>query len=660
MQKNHSVSRSNANESLVSAQDFPKSGFDFGYKSYQDYCLGRLHVSGYQHTMPGDKFNGVNGGNFLFNRIVTPVMSDVVVSQQNFFLPYRAVDRTYEDAFAPNKNNSMSADWHAPGFTLRELVERFVDTFDFDGYINSIFGDSDVSEESYNGIRDMFINKNIGTAAINCFANHYLLDWLDDYYARAISILVPYTSSPSDGYYRLLLLDAIFTPFFGENSLLDLLGYNYLRRKDLLILASNSNISDLSDFVNSLDDTFLNEYAIRIYYAIWYEHYRDINLEPVSPTLPKWKDFGSSSVIMDENWPMLVCRIRSWAPDMFVSAQPDDICRHVFAPIFNNSSDVEILEDNKNYLLAESRSGEHGYSERNIISTSLTYRDVSTGTNKSIVCPIPASVNDSLAALSNTLEVESLGMDLLTLRRAQMLEKYLKRNFYFGDEYKDRMLAHYGSRVSDMRINRPELLSSSLDSVQVSQEVSSVGTSEMAAGEFSASATAKSGNDGYSFFAEEFGMVINIISFMPKAQYSGVCPQNLLYKQIDFPLPEFANQNEELGRVMEVASSGLRKFDSPIPLTTGTFGHYPYAHGYRSRVDEVHGSYLSDRQNFTFRRFFGMDSDTSVPKLNYQFIHCRPNLGMFVNQILLDGQCYGFVNHEFYVERVLPTPVEQI
>lgn len=124
----------------------------------------------------------------------------------------------------------------------------------------------------------------------------------------------------------------------------------------------------------------------------------------------------------------------------------------------------------------------------------------------------------------------------------------------------------------------------------------------------------------------------------------------------DFPLPEFAANNDEFGRNLEIAVSGL----APSPFDIAQFGHYPYAHAWRSRVDEVHGSFLDDRQDYTFRRFFGMDEQGKSPTLNYRFISCIPNLGMFVDKVRLSGQGYYTADHHFYVERVLPTPVEEI
>lgn len=223
------------------------------------------------------------------------------------------------------------------------------------------------------------------------------------------------------------------------------------------------------------------------------------------------------------------------------------------------------------------------------------------------------------------------------------------------------MLAHYNSRVSDMRINKPELLSQSLNHSDMSQEVSNVSTERSNVGDRTATATVTFGGDEYGTFCEEFGLVINVLSIMPHANYDGLDQHLLLDQQQDFPLPEFAANNEEFGRKSEIASSGL----SPALLgdsenNTFMFGRYPAYHIWRSRTDEVGGMFLDELQDSTFRRFWGLFSLDSTPKLNYWFLHCRPNLGMFANTVRLDSQLYGSVEHQFYCERVLPTPVEVI
>lgn len=676
------IDRSKVNERTASMQDMPKSGFDLSYNSYRDYILGRIHVSGYHHIMPADKFSGSNEGDHTFNNLVTPMMSPVDCCQHNFFVTLRSIDKSFEDAFAPSALNGMSASWSAPTFSIDSIVQDLLfnipyasnlhlDTaFDraFSKWTTSVTSTPNATE--LQNCADLFNN-----TYLFCVGQNRTID--DNLYIRDIMrdiannvrnmqniIMVGSTVKYADvlrGWCKSFLF-----PFIGENSLLDSLGYSYLRSKDVEDIISSiptttAGVVNATNFSDKMDTIPQCEYAVRSYFAVWYEYFRDYNLEPVKSTLPKWKDFGSTSIISYNNslnyGPFfLLTRIRSWYKDPYISSMPDDIMRHVFAPIFPTSASVVTQDTNaSDFHQAENTPSENSMQNlRNVDSYTLQWRDVVDGSTKTVKVPVPKRVNDSIATAGSNQSVYFL--DLLSLRNAQALERYLKRNFYGGDEYKDRMLSHYGSVISDYSVKRPVLLSSSVSNVELKQEIAPVNTPTTTVGDRTATATCKSGGDGYEFFAEEFGIVLNLIEFMPRAQYAGICPQNLQIHQVDYPIPEFAANNEELSRIIEVATNGLSKSTSLLE----TFGHHPYAHAYRGRIDEVHGSFLSDRQNYTFRRFFGLDNSDGIPKLNYSFIHCHPNLGMFLNTNLFDCQLYGRDTHNFFVERVLPTPIEVI
>lgn len=690
----NTTNRSTVNEAQYAAPEFPKSGFNLGYKKYSSYQLGKLHISGYQWTMPADKISGQNIGNFTFNRIVTPMVAPVDVGQYNFYLPLRACDRTFERGIVPTKLNGMSANWKCPSFSLQDAVKCVCqnifgvvtaesdDPFESLVYILSRLSRliSDNSPELVS-IRDFdedlqdsqliaFLNQfHTDLRPFGCFKSHYMVDWWTDYLAY-IRKRVPFltndnASSINAADYMYNWLDAVLSPFVGRYSYLAELGYNYLSPADIYRLCYTDYARNVS-ISTMFDSTPMNEYPLRAMYIIWYERFRDVNLEPVSSSLPDWHDFGSTSLIADGDPIYLIYRFRSWSKDVFTTSQIDDISRHVFAPIVANDSDAAAFALNPFNTKDTALVGDPKAVKPSIVD--ISYRNNMTGAEEVVSCPVPSNVNDILSSIDASFS-SVYGLDLNTLRQSQMLEKYLKRNYLFGDEYADRMLAHYNSRVSDMRINKPELLSSSLNSSNMEQQVSNVSTDETKVGDRTATGTLASSGDQYTTFCEEFGIIINLITFMPKAAYNGLCPQLLISKQIDFPLPEFAANNEEFGRKIEIAKSGLYSDGIyPVPgqeslyvdASTFMFGRYPAYHAWRSRVDEVGGMFLNELQNCTFRRFWGLESDESTPKLNYEFLHCKPNLEMFANTLRYDSQLYGDVVHECFVERVLPTPVEVI
>lgn len=704
------ITRSTVNEQQYSAPEFPKSGFPLSYRRYSSYMLGRIHVAGFHWTMPGDKISGKTSGKGTFHRMVTPIVSPVNAMQYNVFLPLRPLDRSFKKGMTPTKLNSMSANWTMPLFNTRYLVDQILrayfnissqaenvgnipiinDLFEilYTAQINpnktlaQVFTQATLVG-SYQSVNDFLygssglvssIVKNLTTdgtrltqMADALYMRDALLDIVESITAKLGSNDNPISDSILAQDFMNLYFSTILTPWVGRYSYYGELKYKFLRPFDFYRISRGMIYqgSGYEDFLNAISDTPQNEYAIRAMYAVWYELFRNVDLEPVSATLPDWQEWSSTSIFdmsAGGNLCYLLYRIRSWEKDMFVSAQIDDISRHVYAPIVSeHNSNASYHTDTQNNLdTQQDGSPTTEDSTRTPTGYMLGYRDQLYGESASIWCPVPANVNDILSALDKEF-VDIYGLDLNTLRQSQMLERYLKRNYLFGDEYQDRMLAHYNSRVSDMRINKPEILSQSMDGYDMGQEVSNVSTDETKVGDRTATATIDVNGEQYTTFCEEFGIVLSLVCYMPRAMYDGICPQNLLAKQVDMPLPEFAGNNEEFGRKLEIADSGLTTgYDGDSQNNNFMFGRYPAYHAWRSRVDEVGGEFLDELQDSTFRRFFGMFSDDTTPKLNYFFIHCRPNLNMFANNVRYDTQLYADLVHECFVERVLPVPVETI
>lgn len=699
---NSAVTRSTVTQEQYAAPEFPKSGFSMPYSRHTSFILGRLHISGVHWTMPSDKIYGRNSGDLTFNRIVTPMITPVDAGQYNFYLPLRAVDNTFEQGMTPTELNAMSANWHTPKCNTRDLVSKLFSAYGIENSLIVSYWD-DIRESIRNNP-----NVTLQELFLHLFPEADPQDALDiDIYAHLIDSAIDSLTSPTGTLYLMAknmyltdalkdiainitnkvgtasnpvsldspaapffesLIDVLLTPWLGRYSYFGELKYNYIRPFDIKRMVNSIGIT-APGFFEVFDDTPLCEYPLRVMYAIWYERFRDVHLEKVSPTLPYYRNFGSTSIFdlnAGGNLCYLIYRIRSWYDDPFTAAQVDDISRHVYAPVSsvsqqavaNHMSPVNNLDANVD--VSNPNNFASGALHKPAIYT-LGYRDQISGENKQVLCPVPSNINDYLSNMDASFQ-SVFGLDLNTLRQSQMLERYLKRNYVFGDEYPDRMLAHYNSRVSDMRINKPELIGQSLNQSDMKQQVANISAGESQAGDRVATSTVQFGGDDYSTFCEEFGIVINLLSLMPHAIYDGVDAHLLLDKQSDFPLPEFATNNEEFGRKMEIASSGLSSsiFQDSDGDIKFIFGRYPAYHIWRGRVDEVGGMFLDELQDATFRRFWGLYSVDTTPKLNYEFLHCRPNLGMFANTNRYDSQVYGTVNHEFFCERVLPTPVEVI
>lgn len=689
----NSIDRSFQNQrNEVQETDVPKSGFNLTYRNHLGgLILGRLYPQSVQHTMPNDKFSGNNEANLTFERLVTPVIDDVDVCVHNFLVTLRSIDKQWEKFMTPSKLNNMGNGISVPTFDLSCIIFAVLYLLQ-DLSIVSFTNSSTASDpqlrivtanlSSFTGWDDVYHSDSV----------HDLSDQLDAILGNGISYTYHIVTNDSDKEKFRLFLYAIFDFFIGKRSLLDFLGYNMITRNDydiyfdqvMYIVGSYSNSADGysvfdwltdQDSFNTAANNFVfyydgstkatvysaqNEYALRAYYAIWFEYYRNYDLEPRSPQLPEYHDFAASTIFgtpntLSSNYPVyaytidymhyLVPRIRSWQQDAFTTAGIDDISRHVFAPVLTLSEASTAMDDTS--LQASN------VQDNRLVEQVINWRDPATNSVVSVQVPMPARFISSLQGSHTSYNTPAL--ELFSLRKAQMLENFLKRIYYGGDEYRDRMLHLYGARIEDYRINRPQWLSSSLDMVNPRQEVANTGIAADSTaagvtpiGSRVATATGlQSGSDGFTEFCPEFGIYISMLSIMPHATYDPLLLQNLNKTYADFPIPQFANQMEDVISTLEISRRSNHS----------AFGYAPYGHSYRYRVDEIHGDYHDDKFDYCFLRFF---DQSNIPNLSWSFIHCRPKLPMFVNSVLLDGQVYGTFKHNFLVERPLPSPVETI
>lgn len=677
MKKESAIDRSYQNhKNEVIETDVPKSGFNLTYRNHiGGIVLGRLYPQSIQHLMPNDKFSGSNEANLTFERLATPVVDTMDVCVHNFLITLRSIDSRWEKFMTPTKLNNMNKNVSVPTFSLTDILARI--TIDYVGSL--INWTSDATPSTPKVIID-WSNASY-TSHVNSWNQVYHRDSLADLSdqirailgSTAMTVTLNLSNSSDLDKFKLVIC-AIYDFFVGKRSLLDYFGYKMVTRNDILssfdnVFMNSTYLSyycpsfDISDWLlNSEELTSFapftvksyplqNEYALRAYYAIWFEYYRNYDLEPRSSSLPEYHDFGATSIfgnpVVFANLHYLVPRIRSWQADAFTTAGIDDISRHVFAPILNTN--FTINKDTDNSLQPT------GILDNNVRMEEISWRNPATGVVSAINVPMPERLITLLQTNPSNLDDGVAGLELFSLRKAQMLENYLKRIYYGGDEYRDRMLHLYGARIEDYRINRPQWLSSSLDEVDPRQEVANTGISpsntnpdNMPIGARVATATAsQSGSDGFTEFCPEFGIYMSILSVMPHATYDPYLLQNMNYAYSDFPIPQFANQMEDVISTTEISRH--------VPHQA--FGYAPYGHAYRYRVDSIHGDYHDDKFDYCFLRFW---DEASVPNLSWSFIHCRPKLPMFVNSILLDGQCYGTFKHNFLVERPLPSPVETI
>lgn len=192
------------------------------------------------------------------------------------------------------------------------------------------------------------------------------------------------------------------------------------------------------------------------------------------------------------------------------------------------------------------------------------------------------SKNGSLTGL------EGEGFTINEFRRLYRLQLWFERNARAGGRYIESILAHFGKRVPDYRLDRSEYIGGVTNEFSFGEVLQTSSNNES-----TGQALASYAGRGISLLAgkikkyhvDEHGWIIGILSIRPKrnAYFQGIPRAFSRKKALDFMFPLFTNLGEQ-----EVLNKEIFLDDSE-EVRNSPFGYNPrYAELYGS-LDQVHG-----------------------------------------------------------------------
>lgn len=361
----------------------------------------------------------------------------------------------------------------------------------------------------------------------------------------------------------------------------------------------------LKNTPNSANALKISALPFRAYAKIYNEWYRDENLVPEIP-IP----LGGGNVTTSEfnNGLLSVLRTRAWEKDYFTSALPfaykgkamELTLSSTNAPIVFNGSpgnQQEITPTGASSAIGARADG--------------TLIDVNTNQ------PVNILPNGTLEANLSNINIATIN----EMRTAFQVQKFLERNARAGNRYVENLLAHFGVRSSDARLQRPEYLGGGKANVIISESLQQSSFKEDANGDIispqgnmSGHAIAVGKSNRFKAFFEEHGWVIGLMSIMPRTSYQqGVSRQWTRQDKYDYAWPLFAHLGEQEVYNYEIFNAG-RTTDNPY----GTFGYQGRYNEYRYFPSKVVGDLRDDFSFWHMGRIF-----SNTPSLNQDFIECK-------------------------------------
>lgn len=165
------------------------------------------------------------------------------------------------------------------------------------------------------------------------------------------------------------------------------------------------------------------------------------------------------------------------------------------------------------------------------------------------------------------LTAEASTFDISQLRLATQIQKWMERNARGGIRYTEFLDSHFGYAPSDARLQRPEYIGGMRMPIIVSEVLqtsqTTVGQGGSPLGDYAGHGLSADGSFIGKYQVREYGIVMSILSVMPKPSYQqGINRQWLREVPTDFYFPEFAHLSEQGIYMAELYASRAANFDN--------------------------------------------------------------------------------------------------
>lgn len=396
------------------------------------------------------------------------------------------------------------------------------------------------------------------------------------------------------------------------------------------------------------DQQWISTLPFRAYQLIYNEYYRDQNL-----TDPVEIYKGSGQEPEGQYLNLTPLRRRAWEKDYFTSALPwAQRGEPVLLP-FGGISPVLVPEDGHSGggRFRQSSNGTVPYgndgSSNALLgrvgqwSSSARLGTTTSGSSESVYY-------DPNGSMSINVD-ESASITINDLRRSIRLQEWLEKNARGGGRYIEQILSHFGVRSSDSRLQRPEYLGGGKTPIKVSEVLQTSSSDDITPqANMAGHGIAVGRTHRFRKFFEEHGLIIGLISVIPRTSYQQGLPRYFTkFDKMDFYWPEFANLGEQPVYNREIYVGSTQTYRD------GTFGYQPRYAEYKYIPSSVHGEMRNTLDFWHMGRIFSPTEENYPPALNTEFVECRPTERIWA---VLDSEerLYCHIFHKIRAKRPMP------
>lgn len=356
------------------------------------------------------------------------------------------------------------------------------------------------------------------------------------------------------------------------------------------------------------------------YQKIYNEYYRDQNLINKSPD--EALD-GNNSFIADAR----TMQRRAWQHDYFTSALPWTQKGAEATIPLGSVTEANFIDPAHQFATGPG-------------AQNLAILETGPANN---AMPLQAFATGGVGNAPVELQVDATTIN--DLRNAFKLQEWLEKNARGGSRYIESILAHFGVKSSDARLQRPEFLGGGATPITISEvlQTSAAATEPTPQGNMAGHGISVGANNSFSYFCEEHGYIIGIMSVMPKTAYQqGIHKHWTKFDKFDYYWPSFAHLGEQ-----PILLKELYVDEAGAGTNEDVFGYTPRYSEYKYLNSRVAGE-LRDTLDFWHlgRKFL------NTPALNKLFVECYPDDRIFA--VLDSEKLYAHIHHRISASRKMP------
>lgn len=225
------------------------------------------------------------------------------------------------------------------------------------------------------------------------------------------------------------------------------------------------------------------------------------------------------------------------------------------------------------------------------------------------------------------------------LRLLEGMANYVTRNNFAGSRAVEQILARFGIRVPDTRLNRSEFLGKDDTDIQFQEVTAMADSGNYDVGQFAGKGVAYNKNGLFEYDCKEYGYILIVSTIVPKISYVQGFDRHVIHKdRFDFFTPEFDCVGPQAISSGELYCDTRDKQDcnfQDVHANNGdpdaVFGYCPRYTEYKVNKDLLCGDFNVPHLNdggalnaFHFARFFYPSQDTpSQAQGPFLFAHGR-------------------------------------